>query len=85
MHGRKVSLILSAEEKAAILAQGLPLPPSKPLDSECCDNGCEPCIFDWYDQKIQLWCKKALMVWPEGKGIVQELLRERGMNEDQLK
>jgi len=78
-------VILSAEQKAAILAQGLPLPPSKPLDSECCDHGCEPCIFDWYDQKILLWCKKALLVWPDGKSIALSLLIERGMNEDHLK
>lgn len=78
-------LILNTDEKALILAHGLPLPPSKPLDSECCDKGCEPCIFDWYDQKILLWCKKALLVWPEGKELVVRLLQERGLNEDQLK
>ncbi len=29
-----------------------PLPPE---DYECCDNGCEPCVWDTYYQELQQW------------------------------
>ena len=32
-----------------------PEPPTKPLDSECCGNGCSPCVFDIYDEEMECW------------------------------
>jgi hypothetical protein len=29
-----------------------PVPPQKPLPSECCDSGCDPCIFDLYRDEL---------------------------------
>ncbi|XP_005105174.1 NADH-cytochrome b5 reductase-like [Aplysia californica] len=39
----------------------LPEPPERPLDSDCCGNGCVPCVFDIYEEEVALWeaeCKR---------------------------
>jgi hypothetical protein len=33
----------------------LPRPPAKPDPLECCNRGCYPCIFDYYDQALERW------------------------------
>jgi len=30
-------------------------PPIPPLPSDCCGNGCTPCVNDIYDQELELW------------------------------
>ena len=30
-----------------------PVPPEQPDDSECCRSGCDPCIFDLYQQALE--------------------------------
>lgn len=39
----------------------LPEPPVRPLDSECCGNGCSPCVFDIYDEEMLEWQKLCAM------------------------
>lgn len=39
----------------------LPEPPTRPLDSECCGNGCTPCVFDIYDEEMEQWQKLCAM------------------------
>jgi len=39
----------------------LPEPPTKPLDSDCCSNGCTPCVFDIYDEEVAQWQKFCKM------------------------
>ncbi|XP_059093202.1 NADH-cytochrome b5 reductase-like [Tigriopus californicus] len=29
--------------------------PDKPLDSDCCGQGCQPCVFDIYEQNLRIW------------------------------
>jgi len=43
---------------------GLPRPPHKPEDYECCHRGCCPCIFDYYWDALDRW--KGVV---EGKGF----------------
>ena len=48
-----------------------PIPPEKPLPMECCETGCEVCVFDAY---IAAWAdyEKALASWlqeNEGGGV----------------
>ena len=38
-----------------------PEPPIRPLDSECCGNGCTPCVFDIYDDEMEHWRKLCAM------------------------
>ena len=32
-----------------------PEPPERPGDNQCCQSGCEPCIFDLYAEDMQAW------------------------------
>jgi cytochrome-b5 reductase len=29
--------------------------PEPPADNECCDSGCEPCVWDVYREQLVLW------------------------------
>jgi len=29
----------------------MPQPPEKPLASDCCDGGCDRCVFDIYEEE----------------------------------
>ncbi len=42
-----------------------PTPPEPPSPSECCDSGCDPCVYDLhaeavdkYRRKLRKWCKR---------------------------
>jgi hypothetical protein len=39
-----------------------PTPPERPDDSECCRSGCDPCIFDLYQQALEEYREK-LKAW----------------------
>jgi len=39
-----------------------PLPPDQPGDDECCRSGCDPCIFDLYQQELQQY-RERLAQW----------------------
>lgn len=39
-----------------------PLPPEQPGDDECCRSGCDPCIFDLYQQELQRY-RELLAQW----------------------
>ncbi|MET4001146.1 hypothetical protein ABIE60_003169 [Marinobacterium sp. MBR-109] len=29
--------------------------PTPPADGECCENGCEPCVWDTYYEALRQW------------------------------
>jgi len=29
--------------------------PEPPADNECCESGCEPCVWDVYREQLALW------------------------------
>ena len=33
----------------------LPRPPREPDLDECCGSGCDPCVFDLYEQRLERW------------------------------
>lgn len=39
-----------------------PQPPEPPLPSDCCDSGCDPCIYDLYNDELQLY-RQRLADW----------------------
>ena len=41
-----------------------PLPPEKPLPSDCCGGGCVRCVYDLYDEAVQRY-EVALKEWQE--------------------
>ena len=43
------------------MADELPEPPTKPLDSDCCSSGCTPCVFDIYEEEVAQWQKLCEM------------------------
>lgn len=45
------------------MAVSLPPKPEKPLDSDCCGNGCKSCVFDIYEEELRIWedeCQRIL-------------------------
>ena len=41
-----------------------PLPPREPALDECCQRGCEPCVFDRYHEALERY-QRALAGWLE--------------------
>jgi hypothetical protein len=39
-----------------------PLPPREPGIAECCGSGCEPCVFDRYNEALERY-QAALEAW----------------------
>jgi hypothetical protein len=39
-----------------------PQPPEPPDDSACCGSGCDPCIWDWYQQERERYLAE-LKTW----------------------
>ena len=36
----------------------IPPKPKKPDDSECCNRGCENCVFIYYERALKNWRRK---------------------------
>lgn len=39
-----------------------PLKPEPPLPAECCESGCDPCVYDTYAEELE-WYRTALAAW----------------------
>ncbi len=39
-----------------------PQPPERPDDNACCQSGCDPCIFDLYNDEVTRW-RAELAAW----------------------
>lgn len=39
-----------------------PEPPERPGDDDCCRSGCDPCIFDLYQEELGRY-RAALAAW----------------------
>jgi cytochrome-b5 reductase len=37
----------------------LPPPPREPDLDECCGTGCDPCIFDIYEERLERWRRRC--------------------------
>ena len=37
-----------------------PPPPRRPDEAECCGQGCDPCIFDYYERALERWRERVL-------------------------
>ena len=40
----------------------MPQPPPQPDLDACCGNGCDPCVFDYYDLAMDEY-RQALRAW----------------------
>ncbi|HJV87473.1 MAG TPA: oxidoreductase-like domain-containing protein [Noviherbaspirillum sp.] len=41
-----------------------PMQPERPGDEECCQSGCDPCVFDWYAQELERY-RADFAAWEE--------------------
>lgn len=39
-----------------------PSPPEKPLPADCCDGGCDRCVFDIYAEELERY-EQQLAAW----------------------
>jgi hypothetical protein len=39
-----------------------PLPPERPDNDECCHSGCNPCVFDLYQEELEQY-RARLKEW----------------------
>lgn len=39
-----------------------PVPPEAPLPSDCCESGCDPCVYDLYSEALQYY-REQLALW----------------------
>ena len=51
----KCSPSLDSDFPESPCLDNLPEKPQKPLPSDCCGNGCDPCINDIYEQELKIW------------------------------
>ena len=40
----------------------LPKKPERPLDSDCCGQGCSPCVLDIYDEDLKIWERECAQI-----------------------
>ena len=40
----------------------LPEKPEKPLNSDCCGQGCTPCVLDIYQEELAIWERECARI-----------------------
>ncbi|HST44281.1 MAG TPA: oxidoreductase-like domain-containing protein [Luteimonas sp.] len=45
-----------------------PQPPERPLPADCCDGGCDPCIFDLHAEALDDYARR-LAAWHAAQPI----------------
>lgn len=48
-----------------------PEPPHEPEVWECCQSGCDPCVYDRYWEALERY-EQALAVWKARRGNVEK-------------
>ncbi|HVI59957.1 MAG TPA: oxidoreductase-like domain-containing protein [Luteimonas sp.] len=48
--------------RAAVTPDPPPIPPEKPLPSDCCEGGCDRCVFDLYAEELAQY-EAELAAW----------------------
>ncbi len=49
----------------------LPPKPQPPDPSDCCNSGCEPCVFELWEDAMDRWearCERIMARWREREG-----------------
>ena len=49
-----------------------PRPPDEPDPQTCCQRGCVPCIFDYYDQALERWETRVLSLGGDPAEVLAE-------------
>ena len=53
---------MSGAEPPAAGGDPRPIPPEKPLPTDCCDSGCDICVFDIYADELAKF-ERDLAAW----------------------
>jgi hypothetical protein len=56
-----------------------PEPPERPDNDACCHSGCDPCIFDLYDEALERW-RAELAAWEAREAARRAASRKRKPN-----
>jgi hypothetical protein len=51
-----------APRPAVAAADPRPTPPTRPDPDDCCHSGCDPCVFDLYEEEVTRY-RAALAAW----------------------
>lgn len=49
-------------------------PPEKPSESDCCGSGCNPCVFDVYEELLKKYEAQKVTPYPSNEKIRHDLL-----------
>jgi hypothetical protein len=53
------------------LEDSRPVPPERPGDNECCQSGCDPCVFDFYASEMDRY-RQELKAWEARQAAGEE-------------
>ena len=57
------ALIATVRAKALARHCVIPEPPDAPLASECCERGCDHCVFTLYYEALDAWRREIERDW----------------------
>lgn len=60
----------------------LPPKPRKPDLDECCDSGCDPCVFDRYHDALAAWKRECREIEARRKAGSAGIPRDPGIGRD---
>jgi hypothetical protein len=65
---------MSPQDPAALPADPDPPPPEPeaPGEGACCGNGCDPCVWDFYEEERARWLE-AMRAWRARRGASDSL------------
>jgi hypothetical protein len=57
------ALIATVRAKAFARHAALPEPPEEPLPGDCCERGCDRCVFTVYYEALDAWRQQIESDW----------------------
>ncbi len=57
-------------------ASDLPPKPKEPDPYECCERGCDPCVYDYYAKSLARWEKRVAEIENQKKIMANKALKK---------
>lgn len=72
-------MVLAAKATTMIAADQDPRPvqPPRPDASDCCGGGCNPCVFEYYENEMDLY-RAELLAWEERQAQAAPVKQKKG-------
>jgi hypothetical protein len=61
----------------SLMIEGLPSPPQKPEDYECCKRHCDPCIMDYYYEAMDRWRDRIAAKGLDPDAVLAQFAKEQ--------